>query len=125
MPRKPLAAPFDSWIEQQIREARERGVFDHLPGAGKPLPDLDDPPDPLWWVKRKLRDEKLSLLPDALQVRVDLERALEARTERELREALTDLNLRIARLNSRITEGPPTTLAPVDVEEIVRRRRRS
>jgi len=24
MPRKPLAAPFESWIEQQIREARIR-----------------------------------------------------------------------------------------------------
>jgi|SRR6266446_2289080 len=125
MPRKPLAAPFESWIEQQIREAQEKGVFDHLPGAGKPLPDLDDPPDPTWWVKRKLRDEKLSLLPDALQIRVDLERALEARTEPELRDALMDLNQRIGRLNSRVTDGPPTTLAPVDVEDVVRRWRNS
>jgi len=125
MPRKPLAAPFESWVEQQIREAQEKGVFDNLPGAGKPLPDLDDPPDPMWWVKRKLRDENLSLLPGALQIRVDLERALEAHTEAELREALLDLNQRIARLNSRVTEGPPTTLAPIDVEEIVRRRRGS
>ncbi len=125
MPRKPLAAPFESWVEQQIREAQEKGVFDNLPGAGKPLPDLDDPPDPMWWVKRKLRDENLSLLPGALQIRVDLERALEAHTEAELREALVDLNQRIARLNSRVTEGPPTTLAPTDVEEIVRRRRGS
>ena len=125
MPRKPLAAPFESWIEQQIREAQEKGVFDHLPGAGKPLPGLDDPPDPMWWVKRKLRDEKLSLLPDALQIRVDLERALEARTESELRDALRDLNLRIARLNSRVTDGPPTTLARIDVEDVVQRWRGS
>jgi len=44
MPRKPMATPFESWIEQQIREAQEKGVFDHLPGAGKPLSDLDDRP---------------------------------------------------------------------------------
>ena len=79
----------------------------------------------MWWVKRKLRDEKLSLLPDALQIRVDLERALEAHTEPELRDALMDLNQHIGRLNSRVTDGPPTTLAPVDVEDVVRRWRNS
>ena len=115
MPRWPLSAPFESWIEQQIRDALEKGLFDDLPGSGKPLPDLDEPYDPLWWVKRKLRDENLSLLPDALQIRLDLDKALEARTETELREALSELNERIARLNSRETEGPPTTLAPVDI----------
>jgi Domain of unknown function (DUF1992) len=125
MARKPLASSFESFVEQQIREAQERGAFDNLPGAGKPLPDLDEPHDPMWWVKRKLRDEQLSLLPDALQIRVDLERALEARTESELREALLDLNQRIARLNSRVTEGPPTSLALVDAEAIVRRWRES
>ena len=119
------SAPFESWIEEQIREAQDRGVFDHLPGAGKPLPDLDEPYDPMWWVKRKLRNENLSVLPDALQVRVDLERALQARTETELREALTELNERIARLNSRATDGPPTTLSPVDVEAVVLRWRGS
>ena len=32
---------FESWIDRQIRQAQERGDFDNLPGAGKPLP----PPD--------------------------------------------------------------------------------
>jgi DnaJ family protein C protein 28 len=27
----------ESWIDQQIREAQERGEFDNLPGKGKPL----------------------------------------------------------------------------------------
>ena len=27
----------ESWVEKQIREAQERGEFDNLPGAGKPL----------------------------------------------------------------------------------------
>jgi hypothetical protein len=121
MPRIPPAPRFESWVDQQIREAQEKGLFDDLPGAGKPLPGLDEPYDPMWWLKRKLADENLSFLPDALQVRVDLEKAFQARTESELREVLADLNLRIARLNSRAVEGPPTTVAPVDVEAAVRR----
>jgi DnaJ homolog subfamily C member 28 len=28
---------WESWIDQQIREAQDRGEFDNLPGKGKPL----------------------------------------------------------------------------------------
>jgi len=28
---------WESWVDQQIREAQERGEFDNLPGTGKPL----------------------------------------------------------------------------------------
>jgi DnaJ family protein C protein 28 len=34
---------WESWIDQQIREAQERGEFDNLPGRGKPL-DLTSNP---------------------------------------------------------------------------------
>lgn len=43
--RKPSGASFESWIDRQIREARERGDFDNLPGAGKRIPGLDQPYD--------------------------------------------------------------------------------
>ena len=36
--RKPREISFTSWIDRQINEAQERGEFDNLPGAGKPLP---------------------------------------------------------------------------------------
>ena len=36
--RKPREISFTSWIDRQINEAQERGDFDNLPGAGKPLP---------------------------------------------------------------------------------------
>ena len=39
---------FESLVEQRIREAQERGEFDDLPGAGKPIPDIDAPHDELW-----------------------------------------------------------------------------
>ena len=34
-PRNPR--DWEKWIDQQIREAQERGEFDNLPGKGKPL----------------------------------------------------------------------------------------
>jgi Domain of unknown function (DUF1992) len=30
---------FASWIDQRIQDAEERGLFDDLPGAGKPIPN--------------------------------------------------------------------------------------
>ena len=123
MPRKPLHESPESFAERQILEAQARGEFENLPGAGKPLPGLDDPPDDLWWIKDKLRREQLSLLPEALQIRVEIDQALEspAATEAEFRERLEALNAKIARLNARVTSGPPTSAAPVDVEAAVQR----
>ncbi len=35
--------PLSSLIDQIVQNAERRGDFDDLPGAGKPLPHLDDP----------------------------------------------------------------------------------
>jgi hypothetical protein len=48
--------------ENRIQQAIEEGQFDDLPGAGKPIPDIDEPYDPLWWVKKWVRREGLSRL---------------------------------------------------------------
>ncbi|HEX4965548.1 MAG TPA: DUF1992 domain-containing protein [Thermoanaerobaculia bacterium] len=45
--------------ENRIREAIEEGKFDNLEGTGKPLPDIDEPYDPDWWVKKWIRREKV------------------------------------------------------------------
>ncbi len=37
--------------EKRIREAMDEGQFEDLPGLGKPIAGIDDPYDPLWWVK--------------------------------------------------------------------------
>lgn len=37
----PLLPAYETLVEQRIREANERGDFDRLPGAGRPI-DLDD-----------------------------------------------------------------------------------
>jgi hypothetical protein len=46
--------------ENRIREAMENGEFDDLPGLGKPIPGIDEPYDPNWWVKQWFRREKLA-----------------------------------------------------------------
>ncbi|MCZ2822863.1 MULTISPECIES: DnaJ family domain-containing protein [unclassified Modestobacter] len=39
--RKPEGMSFETWVEHQISQARERGDLEGLAGAGKPLPRRD------------------------------------------------------------------------------------
>jgi DnaJ-like protein len=123
--RKPPAESWESFAERQIREAQEAGEFDSLDGSGRPLQDLDEPYDEFWWVKRKLRREQLSFVPDAIAIRREAEAVLDALagvpTEEEARALLLELNARIARTNAATLTGPPTTLALLDIEETLRR----
>ena len=58
------------WLDAQVRDAMARGEFDNLPGAGKPIPGLDKPHDPDWWVKKLIERENISgVLPPALALR--------------------------------------------------------
>ncbi len=43
------------FVEEQIRLATERGDFDHLPGAGKPIEGLSSNYDPNWWAQDFLK----------------------------------------------------------------------
>lgn len=45
--------------ENRIATAMEDGQFDNLPGLGKPIPDIDVPYDPLWWIKKWIRREQM------------------------------------------------------------------
>jgi len=49
--------------ENKIRAAIEAGGFDNLPGFGKPSPLVDEPYDPFWWIRRKLKQEQLPADP--------------------------------------------------------------
>jgi len=122
--KKPAGKTWESFVEQQIREAMEQGAFDNLEGKGQPIRDLGIERDPLWWAKKLVEREKVSLTPPALALRKTVEQTLErlpqARDEREVRRTLEALNAQIRKLNATISEGPPTNLAPLDVEAIVR-----
>jgi hypothetical protein len=77
--RKPAGMSFTSWIDQQINQAAERGTFDDLPGAGKPLPKRDEDAGQAW-LREYLRREGVpteELLPTPLRLRKETERLAE------------------------------------------------
>ena len=100
--RKPPHKGWDSWIEELIERARTEGAFDDLEGKGKPIPGLDAPYDPDWWVKKLLEREKLSVLPPALEIRAKVERALDEiwqlGREDEVRRRVLAINAEIVRV---------------------------
>jgi len=120
--QKPPKVSWESWIERKIREGMERGDFDNLPGQGQPIADLDRPYDELWWLRKKLRDEQLSIDPPTLVLRKEyqdtLARITRARSEWEVRRLVTAINERIVYVNSHTTFGPPSDLVPLDVERV-------
>jgi hypothetical protein len=127
--RKPPGTSWESWIEAQIRVAMEQGAFDNLPGAGKPLPNMDQEYDPLWWVKQLAEREQISLLPPSLELLHKVERELatieKLPDEATVRRRIAALNVEIARLNATAVEGPPTRLGTLDVDQVVARWRRT
>ncbi len=116
---------YRSFVERVICEAQAKGDFERLERAGRPLPFVDKPHDPLWWWKSKLAREKLSLLPESLAVHREAEAVLEGLealgSEAQVRERLEELNARVRKVNRTPTAGPATSLGPVDVEAVVRR----
>ena len=121
--RKPPGASWESWIEQRIRLGVERGEFDNLAGKGKAIEGIDGHHDEDWWLKAKLRQERLSYLPPTLAVRKELEEAREAiaaaRSEDVVRRIVAEINQRIRDVNRRGAEGPPSTVMPLDEEAVV------
>src|SRR5215471_5710949 len=96
--RKPPEISFTSWIDRQISEAAERGAFDDLPGAGKPLPKRSEEDAAQAWLRDYLRREGVpaeELLPAPLRLRKEIERLSETvrelRSEQEVRSVVADL----------------------------------
>ncbi|MET9777493.1 DUF1992 domain-containing protein [Streptomyces sp. NPDC006367] len=109
-----------------MRDADARGEFDRLPGAGKPLPsDVESTYDELWWVKRKMARESLSVLPPTLALRKEAEDALEAAlaapSEGAARRIVERINVRIREVMFKPPPGPPLGMKPYDVEEVAAR----
>jgi DnaJ-like protein len=112
----------ESWIDRQIREAQERGEFDNLPGAGKPIKGLDARRDDDWWAKSLIEREKLPMpLPPSLALRKEVENLPEQlakqRTEQGARQQVDDLNRRIIEDRRRLVTGPAIFVRTVEVEE--------
>ncbi len=112
-----------TWVDLQVRQAIERGDFDDLPGAGKPITGLGETHDPDWWIKQLVEREKITVLPMALQLRKD-DAELDGQLDRlasedEVRRQVEDFNARVIRARYTPVDGPPLITMPRDVDETV------
>jgi len=116
-------------VEKQIREAYERGEFDDLPGAGKPL-RLRHLDDPEWFARQLMEREQITgVLPGPFALRKE-RRELpdlvdQLSDEDDVREVLRDFNRRV---REALLRDSLVVAGGVDVEEYVeawRRRRRA
>jgi len=120
-----MAHWYESSIDRQLREATERGEFDNLSGAGKPLSDRGQEYDDDWWVKDWLRREGATagVIPPTLALRRevdDLDTVVDRlSTERQVRERVAEVNDRIHQARLGRMDGPPTLLPALDADRVV------
>lgn len=112
-----------TWVDLQIQRAMERGDFDDLPGAGKPIEGLGTQHDPDWWLKQLVERERITVLPPSLALRTEdaeLDDVLdELASESAVRAHVEDFNERVIAARYSLQQGPPLITMPRDVEETV------
>jgi hypothetical protein len=112
-----------TWVDLQVRRAMERGEFENLPGAGKPIEGLGAQHDPDWWLKRLVEREQITVLPPSLALRkedAELDDQLDRYVaEAEVRRHVEDFNARVIRARYTPSDGPPLITMPRDVDATV------
>ncbi len=97
--------PFELIAERKIQEAMEEGVFDDLPGAGKPIPEEDDPClDPAQRMANRIL-KNAGITPDWIAEGREIERELKRLStvpSAERDQATAELNKRIALFNLKV-----------------------
>lgn len=88
---------FETIAERRIREGREQGLFDDLPGKGRPIPDLGTERKPGWWAARVIKAERSMARAEELDRRLRRARPELWRlaTEDELKAGVAELNAEI------------------------------
>src|SRR3954452_1257348 len=125
--RKPPGMSFETWVDSQISRSIARGEFEHLPGAGKPIPGLEREETAYEWAVAKARREGVdtaAMLPPGLALRRERDelpaRVARLATEDEVRALALDFNARVEAFWRRPAESrwsPVPGLA--DVEALV------
>lgn len=112
-----------TWVDLQVRQAMERGDFDNLPGAGRPIEGLGEHHDPDWWLKKLVERENITVLPPSVALRkedAELDEELDRyAVEAEVRQHVEDFNERVIRARYSLSPGPPLITMPRDVEATV------
>jgi hypothetical protein len=124
--RKPPGMSWESWVEGQIARGLARGDFDDLPGAGRPLRDLDREQTSYDWAlawARRENAEVTGLLPPGLALRRERELLPEVvvrlPSEAAVRALGEDFNARVEQFWRRPNDGPPVPVGQVAVDELV------
>ncbi|MEP9363308.1 DUF1992 domain-containing protein [Nocardioides sp. CN2-186] len=113
----------NTWVDLQIRQAQERGAFDNLAGAGKPIEGLGTEHDPDWWVKKLVERERIVVLPPSIALRkedAELDERLDKiNVERDVRREVEDFNERVIKARYSLSQGPPLITMPRDVDATI------
>jgi hypothetical protein len=125
--RKPQGMSFETWVDHQISRSIERGDFERLAGAGKPIPGLHRDETAYDWAVAKARREGVdtaAMLPPGLALRRERDqlpaRAAGLTSEEQVRALAEDYNARVEAFWRRPQESrwsPVPGLA--DVEALV------
>lgn len=103
----------DEWVpdlvERAIQRAQQEGEFDNLPGAGEPIPDIDQPYDSAWWARRWIERERRADEVRTLDARIrrEVPRALGSTDRAEAQRRLEALNEEIDRVNQEVGATVP------------------
>ena len=112
-----------TWVDLQVRQAMERGEFENLPGAGKPIEGLGAQHDPDWWLKKLVERERITVLPPSVALRkedAELDATLDRlHSETEVRRHVEDFNDRVVAARYSLSPGPPLITMPRDVDATV------
>ncbi|PWJ45793.1 protein of unknown function [Quadrisphaera granulorum] len=113
----------ETWVDRQIREATERGAFEGLGAAGKPLDEAALAQTAGEWAVEWARREGADMtvaLPPALALRREREELVASvpsrPSEEAVRAAVEQFNQRLDAAYRRPQEVPPVALAFVDVD---------
>lgn len=127
--KKPVGMSWESFADALVNKAMAQGEFANLPGAGQPIPDLEQPYREDWWLTKTIKRENLSIGSEWIDIRVDMHKTLERiksiRSESTVRDELESLNARIRKVNSLATSGPGTSLSVLDIPTVLDEWRKS
>jgi hypothetical protein len=118
---------FETWVDHQIAQARDRGAFDGLEGTGRPLPRRSAEQSSyewaLEWARRQQADPR-DMLPPGMALRreredlPDVVRGLPS--EAAVRGVVEEFNARVEQHWRRPQDGPDAVPGLADVDALLR-----